>query len=54
LRRLVVHTLNVTAITARAMIAVLENFQETDGSIAVPSVLWEFGAPRKVGSKQSL
>jgi seryl-tRNA synthetase len=47
-----VHTLNGTAITARAMIAILENFQEADGSIAVPSVLWEFGAPRKLGSKQ--
>ena len=45
------HTLNGTAITARAMIAILENFQEADGSIAVPSVLWEFGAPRKMGSK---
>jgi seryl-tRNA synthetase len=46
-----VHTLNGTAITARAMIAILENFQEADGSIAVPSVLWEFGAPRRMGSR---
>lgn len=44
-----VHTLNGTAITARAMIAILENFQEADGSIAIPSVLREFGAPRKLG-----
>jgi len=43
------HTLNGTAVTARAMIAILENFQEADGSIAVPSVLCEFGAPRKIG-----
>ena len=48
-----VHTLNGTAITARAMIAILENFQQADGSIAVPSVLWEFGAPRKIGSRQN-
>jgi len=48
-----VHTLNGTAITARAMIAILENFQEADGSIAVPSVLWEFGAPKTMGSKQN-
>jgi seryl-tRNA synthetase len=48
-----VHTLNGTAVTARAMIAILENFQEADGSIAVPSVLWEFGAPRKMGSKRA-
>ena len=47
-----VHTLNATAITARAMIAILENFQEADGSIDVPSALWEFGAPRKMGSGQ--
>jgi seryl-tRNA synthetase len=47
-----VHTLNGTAITARAMIAILENFQDADGSIAVPSALWEFGAPRKMGSNK--
>jgi seryl-tRNA synthetase len=45
-----VHTLNGTAITARAMIAILENFQEADGAIGVPRVLWEFGAPRRMGS----
>ena len=40
-----VHTLNGTAVTARAMIAVLENFQEADGSVVVPEPLTEFGAP---------
>lgn len=44
-----VHTLNGTAVTARAMIAILENFQHADGSIAVPTALWEFGAPRTLG-----
>ncbi len=35
-----VHTLNGTAIaTGRAMIAVLENYQQADGSIVVPEVL---------------
>jgi seryl-tRNA synthetase len=34
-----VHTLNGTAVTARALIAVLENFQEADGSISVPAAL---------------
>jgi seryl-tRNA synthetase len=48
-----VHTLNGTAVTARSMIAILENFQEADGSIAVPSVLWEFGAPRRMGPRHS-
>jgi seryl-tRNA synthetase len=45
-----VHTLNGTAITARAMLAILENFQDADGSIAVPAVLREFGAPRQLVS----
>ena len=31
-----VHTLNGTAVTARAMIAILENFQDEDGSVSVP------------------
>jgi seryl-tRNA synthetase len=44
-----VHTLNGTAITARAMIAILENFQDADGSVAVPKALWEFGAPHRLG-----
>lgn len=43
-----VHTLNGTAITARAMLAIMENFQDAEGSISVPQVLWEFGAPRKL------
>jgi seryl-tRNA synthetase len=44
-----VHTLNGTAITARSLIAIMENFQDEDGTIAVPSILEEFGAPAKVG-----
>jgi seryl-tRNA synthetase len=45
-----VHTLNGTAVTARAMIAILENFQEADGSVTVPSALHDFGAPRTMGA----
>src|SRR5439155_6448205 len=30
-----VHTLNGTAVTARAMLAIMENFQEGDGSISI-------------------
>jgi seryl-tRNA synthetase len=45
-----VHTLNGTAVTARAMIAVLENFQDADGSVAVPAPLVEFGAPARLGA----
>jgi len=44
-----VHTLNGTAVTARALIGLMENFQDEDGSIAVPEVLTEFGAPRRLG-----
>jgi seryl-tRNA synthetase len=43
-----VHTLNGTAVTARAMIAVLENFQDEDGAVDVPDVLVGFGAPKRI------
>lgn len=33
------HTLNATAITNRALIAILENFQQKDGSVEIPKVL---------------
>jgi seryl-tRNA synthetase len=45
-----VHTLNGTAVTARAMLALLENFQEDDGTVAVPEALVELGAPRRLGT----
>jgi seryl-tRNA synthetase len=45
-----VHTLNGTAVTARALIAVLENFQHADGSVAVPECLVDFGAPTRLGA----
>ena len=48
-----VHTLNGTAVTARAMLAIMENFQESDGSVSVPPVLTEFGAPRKIGAERA-
>jgi seryl-tRNA synthetase len=44
-----VATLNGTAVTARTMIALLENFQDDGGSVSVPEPLWEFGAPRSLG-----
>jgi seryl-tRNA synthetase len=31
------------------MIALMENFQDEGGSIAVPQPLWEFGAPERLG-----
>jgi seryl-tRNA synthetase len=44
-----VATLNGTAVTARTLIALMENFQDESGSISVPEPLWEFGAPRSLG-----
>ena len=42
-RREYVHTLNATAIAVgRAMIAIFENYQLADGTIAVPEVLWPY------------
>jgi seryl-tRNA synthetase len=43
-----VHTLNGTAVTARHMLAILENFQEEDGSVTVPEVLRRYGAPTRI------
>ena len=43
------HTLNGTAVTARALLAVMETFQDEDGSIAVPECLVEAGAPARLG-----
>jgi seryl-tRNA synthetase len=45
-----VATLNGTAITARTLIALMENFQDVGGSVSVPEALLEYGAPRKLGS----
>ena len=48
-----VHTLNGTAVTARALLAIMENLQEPDGSIKVPDCLQEFGAPERLGGSKS-
>lgn len=45
-----VHTLNGTGATARAMLAVMENFQDGNGTVAVPEVLQRHGAPATVGA----
>jgi seryl-tRNA synthetase len=48
-----VHTLNGTAVTWRHMIALLENHQRDDGTVAVPEVLQRWGAPEalRVGDR---
>lgn len=44
------HTLNGTATAlGRTIIAILENHQDADGSVTVPSALQPFGAPAKIG-----
>jgi seryl-tRNA synthetase len=48
-----VHTLNGTAVTGRAMLSIMENFQDEDGSIAVPSPLVEYGAPSRLGAERT-
>lgn len=49
-----VHTLNSTALaTGRTIVAILENYQQEDGSIAVPEVLRRYmGGLKKIGSKR--
>ena len=46
-----VATLNGTAVTARTAIALLENFQDEEGAVAVPEPLWAYGAPRRLGGR---
>jgi seryl-tRNA synthetase len=44
-----VATLNGTAVTWRHLIAILENHQRDDGTVAVPEVLRAWGAPPVLG-----
>jgi seryl-tRNA synthetase len=44
-----VATLNGTAVTARTVIALLENFQDEHSAVSVPEPLWAYGAPRTLG-----
>ena len=55
-----VHTLNNTLVaTSRTMACILENYQQKDGSIKIPKVLWkytgfkEIKAPKAKKSKKS-
>jgi seryl-tRNA synthetase len=46
-----VHTLNGTAVAiGRTIIAIVENHQQDDGSIAIPAVLHPFGAPERIAA----
>lgn len=43
-----VHTLNGTAMTARFLIALVETYQDAEGEVFVPEVLWPHGAPKQL------
>ena len=45
------HILNGTAVSSRPLIAILENFQNADGSVDVPEVLVPFCGFRKIEAK---
>jgi seryl-tRNA synthetase len=45
-----VHTLNGTGATARALLSIMENFQDERGTITVPEVLRQYGAPATLGT----
>jgi seryl-tRNA synthetase len=45
-----VHTLNGTAVAiGRTLIAIMENYQQADGSIAVPDVLVPYAGFDQIG-----
>jgi len=48
-----VHTLNGTGATARALLAIMENFQDEGGTVTVPGVLRAYGAPATLGGAGS-
>lgn len=47
----VLHTLNNTALaTSRIMVAILENFQQEDGSVKIPKALWKYTGFKEIKS----
>ena len=51
-RREVLHTLNGTAVAVgRTLIALIENGQRADGSVALPRALVDAGAPAAIGGR---
>ena len=47
-----VHTLNGTGTTARSLLAIMENHQQEDGTVVVPEVLRQYGAPPRIGASR--
>jgi seryl-tRNA synthetase len=49
------HTLNNTVIaTSRGLVALMENFQQKDGSIKIPPVLWKYTGFKEIKPKTSM
>lgn len=49
-KREILHTINSTAIaTQRTIVAILENFQQKDGSVRIPKVLSKYTGFKKIG-----
>jgi len=49
--KVLAHTLNGTAIAiSRTLIALLENYQQRDGSVLIPEVLWPYTGFKKISS----
>ncbi|MCL5090710.1 MAG: hypothetical protein M1514_01735, partial [Patescibacteria group bacterium] len=46
-----VHILNGTVFSERPILAILENYQQEDGSVVVPEVLREFVGKDKISPK---
>ncbi len=47
-----VHNVNDTGITARIIIAILDNYQTEDGSVTVPKVLQEYVGKKLISPKK--
>lgn len=46
-----VHILNGTAVSDRPLLAILENYQQQDGSVKVPKVLWPLTGFKEISAK---
>ena len=52
--RKVLHTLNNTVLaTSRIMVAILENFQQKDGSVKIPKILWKYTGFKEIKKKKA-
>ena len=47
-----VHILNATLITDRAVLTILENHQQKDGSVKIPEVLWPYTGFKQISPKK--